>query len=40
MLASFMAPAGVAAQQRTLSDIIMERIRSKQAGGDASESAQ
>ena len=40
VLATFMAPAGAAAQQRTLSDIIMERIRAKQAGGDASENAQ
>lgn len=40
VLAKFMAPAGAAAQQRTLSDIIMERIRTKQAGGDASENAQ
>ena len=40
VLAKFMAPAGAAAQQRTLSDIIMERIRAKQAGGDASANAQ
>ena len=40
VLAKFMAPASAAAQQRTLSDIIMERIRAKQADGDASEGAQ
>ena len=40
VLAKFMAPAGAAAQQRTLSDIIMDRIRAKQAGGDGSENAQ
>ena len=40
VLAKFMAPAGAAAQQRTLSDIIMERIRAKQACGDVSENAQ
>lgn len=40
VLARFMAPGGgdgaPAQQQRTLSDIIMERIRAKQAGDDGS----
>ena len=40
VLAKFMAPAGAAAQQRTLSDIIMDRIHAKQAGGDGSENTQ
>jgi hypothetical protein len=38
VLAKFMAPGGAPGQQqRTLSDIIMERIRAKQAGDEGSQ---
>ena len=37
VLAKFMAPSSGTAQQRTLSDIIMERIRAKQAGDEGSQ---
>ncbi len=37
VLAQFMAPSGALGQrQRTLSDIIMDRIRAKQAGDEGS----
>ena len=39
VLAKFMAPSSGTAQQRTLSDIIMERIRAKQAGDEGSQDA-
>ena len=40
VLANFMVPSSRTAQQRTLSDIIMERIRAKQAGDEASQDAE
>jgi len=39
VLAKFMAPSSGTAQQRTLSDIIVERIRAKQAGDEGSQDA-